>query len=123
MLRVSMWGTIGPVAREEVAVQPDGGPVPFAAELWSSETDAAWCFVTVPVDLSDTIEFIVAGREPRRGFGSVRVEVTTGATTWRTSLFPDKGRGAYVLPVKRAVRDAEGLHVGEVVEVAVRLVD
>lgn len=104
-------------------MQPEGAPVPFSAELWAAESDAAWCFVTVPDDLSDTIEFIVAGREPRRGFGAVKVEVTVGGTTWQTSLFPDKGRGAFVLPMKRAVRDAEGLRVGEDVEVALRLVE
>ncbi len=51
---------------------------------------------------------------PRRGFGSVRVEATTGGSRWRTSIFPDRTRGCYVLPVKRAVRRAEGLDVGEV---------
>lgn len=104
-------------------MQTDGGPVHFSAELWASESDVAWCFVTVPVELSDTIEFIVAGRGSRRGFGSVKVEVTVGSTSWRTSLFPDKGRGAFVLPMKRAVRDAEALRVGEDVAVALRLVE
>ena len=38
----------------------------------------------------------------------MRVEVTLGTSTWRTSVFPDKARG-YVLPVKSAVRRREGL--------------
>ena len=50
-------------------------------------------------------------------FGSVRVEASVGATTWRTSVFPDKVRG-YVLPVKAAVRRAEGLDVGDDVTVS-----
>jgi hypothetical protein len=40
------------------------------------------------------------------------VEVTVGSTTWRTSLFPDTKRATYLLPVKKAVRTAEGLADG-----------
>ena len=58
-----------------------------------------------------------------RGFGSVRVEVTVGRTTWRTSLFPDAKAATYVLPVKKAVRVAEGLTVGDTVRVRIRLLD
>ena len=56
---------------------------------------------------------------PREGFGSVRVEARIGATTWRTSVFPDK-RG-YVLPVKKAVRRAESLEVGDPARVTLEL--
>ncbi len=49
----------------------------------------AWVFLTVPGDVSDDIR-IESG--PPAGFGSVRVEVTIGSTTWRTSVFPDAKR-------------------------------
>ena len=52
-----------------------------------------------------------------RGFGSVRVEVTIGATTWRTSIFP--GGQRYALPLKKAVRAAEGIEPGDDVEVRI----
>ena len=51
---------------------------------------------------------------PPRGFGSVRVEVTLGETTWRTSVFPEAASGCFVLPVKKAVRRAEGVDPGDV---------
>ncbi|MEZ5231631.1 MAG: DUF1905 domain-containing protein [Acidimicrobiales bacterium] len=60
---------------------------------------------------------------PGRGFGSVRVEATIGATVWRTSVFPDRGSGCYVLPLKQAVRKAEGLLDGDPATVTLRLVD
>ena len=46
-----------------------------------------------------------------------RVPVTAriGSTTWTTSLFP-KGE-LYLVPVKVAVRKAEGLELGDVAEV------
>jgi hypothetical protein len=92
----------------------------FAAELWEHHGEGAWVFLTVPEDVSEEIR-LQAG-EPR-GFGSVRVEVATGATTWRTSVFPDSARGCYVLPVKKAVRRAEGVEVGDRVTVRLRVLD
>ncbi|HSM01826.1 MAG TPA: DUF1905 domain-containing protein [Acidimicrobiia bacterium] len=93
----------------------------FGAELWLYDGDAAWHFVTLPGEVADDIRARTSGE--RRGFGSVRVEVTVGATAWSTSIFPDRGSGNYVLPVKREVREAEGLEAGDVVEVALRLAD
>lgn len=83
----------------------------FTAVLWEHDGDGAWHFVTLPEAVADEVEAVTAG-DQRRGFGSVRVEVTVGATTWRTSLFPDSRRRSYVLPVKQAVRRAEGLAAG-----------
>ena len=86
------------------------GTLEFTAELWRWEAQSSWFFVT----LSDDESAVIRERpRPPRGFGSVRVRVTSGDTTWTTSVFPDSARGAYVLPVKRSVRDAEGLDEGE----------
>lgn len=94
----------------------------FDAELWLHEGDAAaWHFITVPEDVSDDIDARTAGQA--RGFGSVRVRATVGATTWATSVFPDTRRGAYVLPVKAAVRRSEGLSVGDTVALTLALAD
>lgn len=43
------------------------------------------------------------------------VKVHIGKTEWRTSLWPKNGR--YVVPLKDKVRQAEGLGVGQTVEV------
>ncbi len=88
----------------------------FSAEVWehSPGDPGSWHFLTVPAEVSDDV---AAEAGPREGFGSVRVQVTVGATTWRTSLFPDSARGCFVLPLKKSVREAEGLHAGAVCEV------
>jgi hypothetical protein len=93
----------------------------FDAEVWLHDGDAAWHFVTVPADVSDDIEARTA--EHRRGFGSARVRVTVGGTTWTTSVFPDTKRQAYVLPVKKQVRSAEHVAAGDMVSVSLALVD
>lgn len=92
----------------------------FTAEVWRWR-DGSWRFVTVPADVSDEVDEVVG--DATGGFGSVRVEVTVGGSVWRTSLFPSTQEGAYVLPVKKAVRAAEGLTDGEAAEVRIRLVD
>lgn len=97
--------------------------VTFEAELWiwAARRDESWTFVSLPADASAEIGELTAGQ--RRGFGSVRVRVTIGGSTWRTSIFPDSKQGAYVLPVKRAVRRAEALDTGDVATVTVELID
>jgi len=84
----------------------------FDAELWmwDARRGESWTFVSLPVDVSEEIRDMATG--PRRGFGSVRVRGTVGGSSWQTSIFPSKD-GHYVLPVKRAVRKAEGLDVGD----------
>ncbi len=86
------------------------GACRFTAELWRWEAQEGWFFVTVPERESARIR---ERPRPPRGFGSVRVRVTIGSTTWTTSVFPDSTRGAYVLPVKKAVRRAEDLEEGD----------
>jgi hypothetical protein len=95
--------------------------VAFDAELWiwDARRGDSWTFVSLPAEASDEIRELAAG--PRRGFGSVRVCATIGGSTWTTSIFPDK-RG-YVLPVKRAVRKAEGLDAGDTATVTIELLD
>jgi hypothetical protein len=87
--------------------------------LWEARRTDAWTFVSLPTEVADEILDLVGDRA--RGFGSVRVEVTVGATVWRTSIFPSSD--TYVLPVKKAVRRAELLEVGDPVRVQLSLVD
>ncbi len=92
----------------------------FVAELWRWTGEAAWHFVTLPDEVTDDIDETHEGS--RAGFGSRRVEVTVGETTWNTSVFPDKKSASYLLPVKQSVRKAEGLVEGARVEVCLRVV-
>jgi hypothetical protein len=52
----------------------------------------------------------------------VRVRATIGGSTWTTSIFPASQVG-YVLPVKRQVRLAEALDVGDMALVTMELID
>ena len=105
--------TVDPVARI--------GTFQFSAPLRQYPGADGWHFVSVPAEISDDITDLTVGI--RRGFGSVRVAVTVGSTTWRTSIFPDRKTGTYMLPMKKAVRTAEHLLTGADVEAQLELVD
>jgi len=93
----------------------------FTAPLSEMPSTGASVFVSLPQDASDAIRAIP--RPPRPGFGSLRVTATIGGTTWNTSIFPEANGGCYVLPVKKAVRAAEGVAAGVAVEVRVEVLD
>ncbi|TCJ29443.1 DUF1905 domain-containing protein [Nocardioides jejuensis] len=91
----------------------------FDAELFRWKSDASWFFVRLPQELSDEVRDSLTA--PPGGFGSVRVVVSIGGSTWATSLFPEGKGGPYVLPVKKPVRIAEGIDDGDVVTVRIAL--
>lgn len=90
----------------------------FSAPLWLHAA-GRWYFVSVPPEISDDIGELAAGI--RGGFGSVRVTVTVGRTTWQTSIFPDKKTATYALPMKKLVRTAENLDEGDTVQIALEI--
>lgn len=92
----------------------------FSGELMRWQ-DGSWHFVEFDPELSDEIRQFSRGLAG--GWGSIRVAVTVGTTTWRTSLFPSRERHAYLLPVKAEVRRAEGLEPGAQFTVLLRLGD
>ncbi|GAA1987338.1 DUF1905 domain-containing protein [Microbacterium pumilum] len=96
--------------------------IEFESEVWQwgARDDSSWFFATVPPELSEDIREIP--RMPR-GFGSVRVRARIGGSEWTTSIFPDKGSGTYALPLKKAVRDAEGLEKGASTLVRLEVLD
>jgi hypothetical protein len=92
--------------------------------LWSSDKGAgSWHFLTIKGEVAEAIHALALMRRlefgQRRGWGAMKVLARIGETGWETSIFPDKGSGGWLLPVKAAVRKAEGLVAGDVVEVTV----
>jgi hypothetical protein len=76
---------------------------------------APFYFVAVPEAESEEVRAIASA--VTYGWGMIPVRVRIGATEWRTSLFPKQGR--YLVPLKDAVRRAEGIGEGDVVGVRV----
>ena len=80
----------------------------FSGEIWHWKGPSPFHFVTVPEDLCDALD-ATAGLGSY-GWGMIPVRVTIGDTHWKTSLWPKDGR--YLVPLKDAVRRAEGLEIG-----------
>lgn len=89
--------------------------IEFSGEVWHWRGPSPWHFVTVPdeacAELEATAAFVTYG------WGMIPVAARVGETTFATSLWPKDG--AYVVPLKAAVRKAEGIELGDLV--AVRL--
>ena len=85
----------------------------FTAKLWKrSEADkASRYFITVDPQISDTLKQY-AITIPRKWRWSLRVEAMIGYLKWKTSIFPDKKSGCYVLPIKSQIRRALQLDEG-----------
>lgn len=84
----------------------------FSGEVWiwsGKKTD--WWFISVPKDVSDHARYFTT--HVQRGFKSLKVNAQLGGSEWQTSMFPSKERQAYLLPVKKSVRDAEGVQAGK----------
>ena len=91
------------------------------AKVWLYPGEAAWHFLTLPRKESDVIKERFGSH--KRGWGSLRVTVTIGKTSWKTSVFPDKKAGAYLLPLKAEVRKAEKIEAGDDVTFSVEVHD
>ena len=87
-------------------------------KLWEYDGAAAWHFLTLSKTASQQIR---TRRKRRVAWGSVRVQVMLGQSTWKTSVFPTK-EGPYILPVKASVRKKEGIGKGSRVTVELELI-
>ena len=74
---------------------------------------SAWRFLGLAKEVAAEIRELYGKQS--RAWGSVPVRVTIGATTWRTSLFPDTKSGTYLLRLKALVRKREGIEDGATV--------
>lgn len=88
---------------------------------WQGNDPAAgsWHFLTVEGQTAAEIRYAALGRT--RGFGSIRVTATVGATRWQTSLFPHRESGGFILPLKAEVRQRENLETGQQVTVTLEV--
>lgn len=88
----------------------------FETKVWLYPgAEAAWHFITLPLEEADSIKQLFG--KTRKGWGSLRVRVKIGSSTWETSIFPDTKAQSYLLPLKAAVRKKEQLSVGSAVHV------
>jgi len=89
----------------------------FSGEIIHWRGPAPFHFVIMPDEQSAAIEAVSS--MVTYGWGVIPVRARIGRTDFTTSLFPRADR--YLVPVKDAVRRAEGLALGDEVTVQLRL--
>lgn len=97
---------------------PDGPSLSLTVhgEVWHWRGPAPYHFVTLPDEAADQVRDIAP--LVSYGWGMIPIDGTVGRTRFTTSLWPKDG--SYVVPLKDAVRHAEGIELGD--EVTVEMV-
>jgi hypothetical protein len=85
----------------------------FGGTIFEWRGPAPFFFVAVPEEESAEIQAVSA--LATYGWGVIPVRVELGDTMFETSLFPKDG--AYLVPIKAAVRKSEDLDGGDYVDI------
>lgn len=85
----------------------------FSGEIWHWRGPAPYHFVSVPPAECELIHDVAA--VVTYGWGMIPATVTIGGTTVTTSLWPKDG--GYVVPIKKALQDGEGIGIDDTVDV------
>lgn len=89
----------------------------FCAEVVEWRGPAPYYFVVAPPEEGEWLTEIM--REVTYGWGMIPVTGRIERTTFTTSLWPRKG--TWWVPLKDAVRRAEGIELGDVISVTLTL--
>lgn len=81
--------------------------------IWYWRGPSPFHFVTVPPVESEMIHEVAS--VVTYGWGMIPASVTVGASTVTTALWPKDG--GYIVPIKKALQDREGLGVDDVIEI------
>lgn len=89
----------------------------FSGEVWYWRGPAPFHYVWV--DEPGTARLHEVAGLVSYGWGCIAVHAQLGSTRWDTSLFPKDG--SYAVPLKTAVRRAEGVELGDVVSLTLEV--
>lgn len=86
----------------------------ISARLWRWPGDGGWHFVTLDKKIFNEIRAVY----PK---GLIRIEARIGSSVWQTSLLPHTSYGEYLIAIKKAVRNQEGLLEGDTVDISFKI--
>lgn len=89
------------------------------SEVWLYPGIAGWHFISLPKKQSQEIKKSFGA--VARGWGSLPVLVTVGKSEWKTSIFPDKKSGTYLLPLKSGIRKKERINAKDIVTFSIEI--
>lgn len=89
--------------------------ITFSAKVWIYPGVGGWHFVYLPKSEAARVAKL---QVQKVGFGFIPVRATVGKTTWKTTVFPSKKEGTYLLAIKAAVRKKEQIFEHDMVSVS-----
>lgn len=89
----------------------------FSGTVWEWRGPAPYHFVSVPEDIAREIKEMASA--VTYGWGMIPVSGKIGMTEFTTSLWAKNG--TYAVPIKDAVRKAEGISLQDTIEVELSL--
>ena len=89
----------------------------FSGAVWEWRGPAPYHFVSVPLEIANEIKQLASA--VTYGWGMIPVSGKIGTTSFSTSLWAKNG--TYAVPLKDAVRKAEGISIGDMVSVKLAL--
>ncbi len=89
------------------------------SEVWLYPGVAGWHFVSVPKKEATQIKEWWGKR--KRGWGTIPIVATLGGSVWKTSLFPDKKSGGYLVPIRANIRKKEQVEAGKKVSWSIEI--
>ena len=89
----------------------------FSGSMWEWRGPAPYHFVSVPLEIANEIKQLASA--VTYGWGMIPVSGKIGSTSFSTSLWAKNG--TYAVPLKDAVRKAEGISIGDMVSVKLAL--
>lgn len=89
------------------------------SKVWLYPGMASWHFLSIPRVIGSKIK--EKHKNQSKGWGSIPVTVKINKTSWKTSIFPDKKSGSYLLPLKVEIRRKEQIVSGDSVEFSIQI--
>ncbi|MEM6813043.1 MAG: DUF1905 domain-containing protein [Bacteroidota bacterium] len=86
----------------------------FSGKLWKDNL-GGWCFVTLPLAMSKEIRKNFQWQE--EGWGRMKAVALVNEIRWNTSIWFDKKKNRYLLPMKADIRKSAHLKPDDTVNV------
>jgi hypothetical protein len=89
----------------------------FSAKPWQHTGPGGWYFVSLPVQLSNEIRTVFKMDE--EGWGRLKAVAKIGGTEWKTAIWFDTKRNAYLLPLKAEIRKKEQILIDKMLDISI----
>lgn len=89
----------------------------FSAPLWKYEGAGGWHFVSMPKEMA--LEIKSNFSQNAEAWGRIKVLAEVGEHSWETSIWYDKKRQTYLLPIKSEVRKTQKIELSQTLTIQV----